>query len=322
MTPPTIIPIAGGKGGVGKTLLTANLAIALAQFGHSTVAVDLDLGGSNLHSYLGISNNYRGIGDYLNNRSTSLLDLLVPTQVANLMFLPGDGRIPFMANLTYAQKSHLLDQLKMMEAEYILLDLGAGSSFNTLDFFGITSKGILVTTPELPAMMNLLMFLKSFLYRHIERVARKNFKIVGLLAERYNHPFSEMTSTMAALQTEIASLDPEIGKKVQHICEKYRPRIIFNMAEHPNELDMLSKLQSGLAQMSVEADFFGFIFRDGAVRKSFHEGRALLLHQQDNPVSLGILRIAKRIAHLWHKKLENSAELLKTNTLRLHQEDV
>ena len=61
----TIIPVAGGKGGVGKSFVTANLAVALAQRGHRTIAVDLDLGNSNLHSLLGLENRYPGVGEYL-----------------------------------------------------------------------------------------------------------------------------------------------------------------------------------------------------------------------------------------------------------------
>jgi len=49
----TIIPVAGGKGGVGKSFVTANLAVALAQAGKSVIAVDADLGNSNLHTLLG-----------------------------------------------------------------------------------------------------------------------------------------------------------------------------------------------------------------------------------------------------------------------------
>ena len=52
---PTIIPIAGGKGGVGKSLIAANLAIVLARLGHKTIGIDLDLGAANLHSCLGLS---------------------------------------------------------------------------------------------------------------------------------------------------------------------------------------------------------------------------------------------------------------------------
>ena len=59
----TIIPIASGKGGVGKSVITANLAVNLAERGYKVIAADLDLGGSNLHTCLGLDNNNPGIGD-------------------------------------------------------------------------------------------------------------------------------------------------------------------------------------------------------------------------------------------------------------------
>jgi len=60
--PTTIIPVAGGKGGVGKSFVTGNLAVALARRGHRTIAVDPDLGNSNLHSLLVLENRYPGWG--------------------------------------------------------------------------------------------------------------------------------------------------------------------------------------------------------------------------------------------------------------------
>ncbi|NBQ39078.1 MAG: MinD/ParA family protein, partial [Alphaproteobacteria bacterium] len=62
-----IIPIASGKGGVGKSLVAANLAIALAQAGKNVVLADLDLGGSNLHLILGLRGIPVGIGTWIND---------------------------------------------------------------------------------------------------------------------------------------------------------------------------------------------------------------------------------------------------------------
>jgi len=110
----TIIPIAGGKGGVGKSFVTANLAVALARRGHRTIAVDLDLGNSNLHSLLGLENRYPGVGEYLRGTvKCTPEELIVETGVRDLGFIPGDGRMPFMANITYPQKLSLLRLLKI-----------------------------------------------------------------------------------------------------------------------------------------------------------------------------------------------------------------
>jgi hypothetical protein len=128
-----IIPVASGKGGVGKTFIAANLALALAERGHRVVAVDLDFGGANLHSLLGISNRHAGIGDFLKARTAELEDLLVPAGAPNLSFLPGDGKTPFMANIAYAQKIKLMVRIRKLPADFILLDLGAGSSLGGIE---------------------------------------------------------------------------------------------------------------------------------------------------------------------------------------------
>src|SRR6266850_2415825 len=108
----TIIPIAGGKGGVGKTFVTANLAVALASRGFRTLAVDLDLGNSNLHSLLGLENRYPGVGEYLRGTvKCSPHELIVETSLPGLGFIPGDGRMPFMANITYNKKLALMSTL-------------------------------------------------------------------------------------------------------------------------------------------------------------------------------------------------------------------
>ena len=169
-----ILPIAGGKGGTGKSFLVANLSIALAAQGFKVVVIDLDLGGSNLHSYLGIPNKYPGIGDFLKAKSVSFKELQIPTSIDNLSFIPGDGQTPFMANIGYMQKMKLMREIKKTEADYTLLDLGAGSGFNTLDFFETSKRGIVISTPDFPAIMNMMVFLKNFILRLIERNSRRN----------------------------------------------------------------------------------------------------------------------------------------------------
>jgi flagellar biosynthesis protein FlhG len=68
----TVIPIGSGKGGVGKTIFTANLGIMLAKEGKRTVLIDLDLGGSNLHTCLGVKNRYAGLSAVINKTENSI----------------------------------------------------------------------------------------------------------------------------------------------------------------------------------------------------------------------------------------------------------
>ena len=102
-----ILPIASGKGGVGKSLLSANLAIALGQAGKKVVLCDLDLGASNLHLAIGQNVKNRSIGTYLTDK-TEFKDIIEPTEYDNVSFIAGDSQIPGLTSLKAAQKAKLL----------------------------------------------------------------------------------------------------------------------------------------------------------------------------------------------------------------------
>ncbi len=319
--PPTVIPIAGGKGGVGKSLITANLAIALAESGHSTVVVDLDLGNSNLHSLLGLPNRFPGIGDYLRTGNYTFEQLLLITQIPLLQFLPGDGRMPFMANITHSQKMHLISKILRIPARYVLLDLGAGCAFNTLDFFGIANKGIVVSTPEYPSVMSALVFLKNFMTRKIDRVLSKNSETAELMQALYVQPMQEPHVTISSFKEKLKILNREAADQVQEICRGYTPRVVFNFGEHPDELEFLPQVsQTAREVLSLEIEHFGFIFTDPVVRESIKQHAAFIPFRRESLAARNIAQLAERIVHSWHDPLPNSAEFLITQTREVYKE--
>ena len=129
-----IIPIAGGKGGVGKTILAVNLGLYLGRAGKRVILVDMDMGAANLHTCLGLKNNRPGLGNFVSNRNLSLQDIMYRTDYPNIFFIPGDVLVPGMADIVYSQKRNILNQLLKLEADYIIIDLGAGSHYNIIDF--------------------------------------------------------------------------------------------------------------------------------------------------------------------------------------------
>ena len=98
-----IIPIASGKGGVGNSLLAANLAIALGQAGKRVVLVDLDIGASNLHLVLGYQAPRAGIGTFLTG-GAEFDELIIDTDYDNVRFIPGDAAIPGLTSIKNFQK--------------------------------------------------------------------------------------------------------------------------------------------------------------------------------------------------------------------------
>lgn len=315
----TIIPIASGKGGVGKSFLTANLSIAIAKLGYSTAVVDLDLGGSNLYTYLGMPNKHPGIGDYLKGKKVRFSDLLVRTETLNLKYIPGDGRTPFMADISYAQRQILLRELKQIPARYVLLDLGSGSTFNTLNFYGIAHKGIIVTTSEVPSIMNFLAFLRNFMFYIILKTASHNKEVLKILIKAFRQPIKSKPLSVKSLLDKISDIDSNLAIKAHDLCRNYRPRIIVNMGDSFDELKVLRRIDDVLkTRLSIEADYFGFIYYDDVVRRSVQNSKILFSHYPECIASKSIKHVARRITKIWDQPVENSMVRLFEDTKRKH----
>ena len=310
----TIIPIASGKGGVGKSFLAANLGIELAHSGKNVIIADLDFGGSNLHTCLGIHNVNPGIGDFLRARIGSLEDQLVSTDTENLRFLAGDVRSPFLANMHHAQKMRLIHNLKKLDCEFLILDLGSGSTYNTLDFFGMTQLGLMVTTTEHTSTMNMLTFLKLFAFRIIQRSLPRNIFIQDKLTELYNLSIKEDILTVRVLLDKISEIDRHASQKAEQNWIRYRPRIIFNKCNAPTELELLTVLENALNEnLMLRSDFFGCLFTDSAVSKSFLQRKSLKSIAPNSFIQEDIKLLTDRITRLWEQPIRNSANLLQHN---------
>lgn len=310
-----IIPVASGKGGVGKSLLTANLAVALANAGFSTIVIDLDLGGSNLYSYLGLENKHPGIGDYFSSKKGKLTDYLVQTDYPNLQFLPGECRMTFMANLPYAQKVKLIREIKNIQAEYILLDLGAGTSFNTLDYFDLSTNGIVITTFEKPSILNTLSFIKNFIFRMVHKDVRKNHPVLSSINELYKTSAESNPVTISSVMGVIENMDSALASNITDKYKQYHPRIIFNMAEHPDNLDVSSSLEKSIKKnLSLDLWFFGLIYLDKLVETSTKNNQVLISKHPESIATKGINDIARRIVKYNDNFMNNSNELLQNDS--------
>lgn len=320
MSKPIIIAVASGKGGVGKSLITANLAIALANAGKQTIAVDLDLGGSNLHSYLGLPNKHAGIGDYLLTHTCNLDDLIVETPIPNLGFIPGDVRTPCMANIAFSEKVRLLLAIRWLKADYILLDLGGGSSFMTLDLFAVAKYGLMVTTPEYPAIMNLLVFLRNFIYRAFDRELKKYPEVHKTLQQIRSIPTHEGQMTIEMMIHRIEEVLPEAGERARQICQRYHPRIIYNMCLLPDQLKVSHKIDENSKNLlSMDVTHFGSIFEDRCALESTYRSVPLLPNYPESSIAQRIQKLANDIMTQWESPLENSASALVQETLEYYQ---
>jgi flagellar biosynthesis protein FlhG len=139
--------VTSGKGGVGKTNVTVNLALAMAKRGVQTVLFDADMGMANVDVLLGISPPH-SIADVLRGQQ-SLLSVMVEVN-SYLRIVPGGSGISELANLEGPQLDAMIAQLGTLEnqADLILIDTGAGISRTVLNFVLAADEILVVTTPE------------------------------------------------------------------------------------------------------------------------------------------------------------------------------
>ena len=269
--------VGGGKGGVGKSLVTANTSICLALMGYKVVTVDLDLGGANMHTCLGIPIPEKTLSDYISKKVADINDLVVPTPIKNLKIISGAQDELGMANLRHMHKNKILSKLGALDADYVLLDLGAGTSFNTLDFFISADKGILVILPEPTSIENTYRFIKSVYHRRLKMI-EDVLDIQPLLNQAMNSKISNAQSTPVELVKKVIELNPEMGQKLQHEISKFRPQIIMNQVRSQNDIDIGFSIQNVCRRyFGIDINYLGYLDYDASVWQSVKKRRPLLM---------------------------------------------
>lgn len=224
---PRILAIGGGKGGVGKSVVSANLAAALAGEGRRCVVIDADLGGANLHTLLGVSRPRYTLSHLLAGDVDSLAELMVQTSVPNLWLVSGNQALLEMANLGHWQKGRLVRQIRRLDVDDVVLDLGAGSAFNVLDFFLLARRGIVVATPEPTAIENAEYFLRAAFYRSLREAARRPDVAAAIRRLRESGQTRRLHSAQELI-ARVRAIDPPAAKPLEDRAQAFAPLLVVN----------------------------------------------------------------------------------------------
>ena len=311
-----IIPVASGKGGVGKSLLAANLGVAFAQAGQRVVLADLDLGASNLHLVLGHQSPKTGIGTFLNNIKSDFHGVIADTDIRGLRFIPGDTEIPGTANLRAAQLKALVRRLLALkgEADILILDLGAGTHQSILDFFILSGQGIVVSAPMVTAVLNSYVFLKNTVFRLMSTVFGKT-SAAGLYLEKVRKDGSGSQHLyIPKMLPEIEKIDPVSYDKFMSRVSHYHPRLVMNMIDDPKDADVAMKIRRSCEEyLGVKIEHMGVIYRDNLQDVALSSRMPILIYKPQSVLSQAIYRIADKILqseeenyHLEDKEIEES----------------
>jgi flagellar biosynthesis protein FlhG len=246
------IAVASGKGGVGKTNVVANLALAFRRRGLRVILVDADLGLANLDTLLGV--NPRATLRHVLHGECAMRDVLVEGP-GGIRIVPAASGFEDLTQLTDAQRLLLLEQVDSLEGEFdvLLVDTGAGISPNVLFFATAAHETLVVVTPEPTALTDAYALVKVLATRYAEHRfavlvnmargdfdAKRTFTHLSRVAERFLHvslryvgyvPFD--AELPEAVRRQRAVLDLAPGAPVSRAFEALAERLLAEPAETP-----------------------------------------------------------------------------------------
>ena len=308
-----IIPIASGKGGVGKSLLSANLAITLGQAGKKVVLADLDLGASNLHLVIGQSSPKKGIGTFLTGES-SFEEIIQPTEYENVSFIAGDSEIPGLSSLKIFQKNNLIKKFQSLDCDYLIIDLGAGTHLTILDLFLLSPQGIVVTAPTVTATLNGYLFLKNAVFRLMASSFKKNSPAAQYMKKLKGDSASLQRLYIPKLIEAIREIDPESAKVFSERMCQFHPRLVMNMIDEPKDADKALKIRRSCQQyLGLDVESLGVMYRDSLQDKALSSRLPVIIYKPNAVISQAIYRIAEKVLQSETLQFEGTFEDIDTD---------
>lgn len=293
--PNVIWAVGGGKGGIGKSFISSSLAMCLARMGKAVTLVDLDLGSANLHTCLGIKIPQESLSDFVTGRVEDLGKIAVSTEIPGLSFISGFNDALNIADLDRAAKDRLIEGLRRLQTPYVILDLGAGTSENTLDFFLAADQKIVAVTPEPTAIENAYRFMKSAFYRRL-RQAESELGIQSLIEAAMDSRNQHGIRSPADLLRYISTQDAEAGLRLQAKIADFRLQLLVNQVRTRDDIELGPSMKSVCNKyFGIEAHYLGYVDHDNAVWQALRKRRPLMVEFPYSAIVGQFLRISKNL---------------------------
>jgi flagellar biosynthesis protein FlhG len=273
-----IISVGSAKGGVGKSVFAANLGVFLSSKGFKTVIIDLDLGGTNVHLYLGKKSLLKqNINDFLKKRVKTLEGIMIESEYGPLLIGGGNSELG-AANIGFIKKMRLIKAIEGINADYIILDLGGDMSYNSLDFFLRADYPIVMTTPDSASSTGAYHFIKAALYRKLNRMFgpeskfrnERNIDLERLIHKMLIPSDGVEVSTIKELMEKIKEQRPLNLPLVTKIISDFKPCLVLNKVLKDNNSHHVPLMIQDVARkwLSKEVVFLGGISTQPVIEQS------------------------------------------------------
>ncbi len=291
----TIWTVAGGKGGTGKSVVTANLGIGLSTLGYYTTLIDADLGGANLHTCLSIRRPTASLQDFLSRKAESLADVLLDTPNEKLKLISGGSELVGIANLSYQTKMKLIRHMNGLKADFILVDLGAGTAFNTLDFFVLSNEGIIVCNPEPNAKLDAYSFLKNVVYRKLYG-GFKNDPIIREILQSVGSGENGQHFSIGTIMKQAQQRNGNSTTKIEDLLRNFHPKLIMNKVRRRSQAaEGYQIVNLAKEYLGIQLNYIGIVEYDQKVIDANERMMPFLLEYPNCAASKNIVNIIQQL---------------------------
>lgn len=304
MKNPFFISVGGGKGGVGKTFFSTSIGVFLAESGFKTLIIDFDLGGANVHTFLGMEPSSFCLDRAIDDKR-KLRDIITPSPVRDLYVIMGTRENYRSASIKTFTKERLLNEIRKMDFDCIIADLGAGTSLFTLDVFVNSDLSIGIVSPESTSMEKFFHFMKCVFYRKVELLWRKY--------KRYFKDFEADVGHIGYPERILNLLEmhsPEGGNLIRREVEEMRLGVVVNMVmrrEEANVGDVMKRLIR--TYLGLDIYYIGWIPFSNEARPEINGGVPLINRIKDWSVKQAFSQIALSIKKFYEGR-NNGRKLL------------
>ncbi len=269
--------IGGGKGGTGKTFVTSAMGTYIAGKGKRVTLIDIDIGGANLHSFLGISRPKKSLTDFF-EAGVSLNKLAVKTGIDNMSLITGDIHSLASDNIKFTQKLKLFRHIMKLNKHYVIIDLGAGSHNNTIDTFLMADKKIVILEPEITSVENMYHFIKNALFRKL-RMSLREYGFKDIVEQMWERREEYNIKSLRELIDSIRVNFSHVRDIIDRELSDFKLCLILNKIRSSDDILIGSSMKSiFMKYLGVDTKFAGFVEYDDSVWRSIRERRPFMLN--------------------------------------------
>lgn len=276
--------------------MASSMAIHLAQTGHRVTLIDADIGGANLHSYFGMTHPRATLTEFF-EKKIPLVELKIRSGVKNLSFVPGDVRSLASDSILYSQKLKLFRHIRMLNSEYVIIDVGAGSQNNVIDTFLIADKMIAVLLPEVLSVENLYHFIKNALFRKLKNTLKPyGFKefVEQIWRNRENYGIKNLWQLIDWMKDNF----PFINEILDEELSNFRIHFILNKILNRQDILLGSFIKSGFSKfLDLETHFVGYVEYDENVVKSIAQQEPFMQFDASSSVAQEVRSSVDNLIH-------------------------